>query len=356
MSNYQYRAIDLDRLNQRFAVGQKVTSSELGKIIQACNCLSAMRWSASCYLGAGFSLSSAYLYWFVPTAGSGRQLWQVYFAANTASTMPASVYLYTMARGTTIGYTTSTVSTWSIPSVSGYTNTKIFAPVYGSSNSAITYRTPSSYGCGTMRLGAITGTAPMTFGVVPYGPAYTYNEGLARYCASDGTPGVSYYTNGNLNTQLSAGILRVCDEMLDTAETMPVPICMVPFWESGVTAPGSASNALGIPGALSANLQRWVPLVNLRRKRALWVAVYGSQTTLTNARLSWEINDADGSISNLTTSEYTVYSSGRYALVAVPINEDWLRTNQAVAGLPLHFVRLSCSYVAGISAWIGDMP
>lgn len=356
MSNYQYRAIDLDRINQRFAVGQKLTSTELMRIIQACNCLSAMRWSASCYLGAGFSLSSAYLFWFVPTAGSGRQLWQVYFAANTASTMPSSVYLFTMARGTTIGYTTNTNSTWSIPSISGYTNTKLFAPVYASSNSAITYRTPSSYGCGQMRLGAITGTAPMTFGVVPYGPAYTYSAGVVRYCASDGTPGVSYYANGNLSTQLSAGILRVCDEMLDTAETMPVPICMVPFWESGVTAPLSVTNALNIPGALNANLQRWVPLVNLLRKRALWVAVYGSQSTLTSARLGFEINGAEGNIINLTTSEYTVYSSGRYALLAVPIDDDWLRTNQAVAGLPLHFVRLSCSYVAGISAWIGDMP
>lgn len=357
MPNYSYRTAQIPWLNQRFSVGQKVTASQMQQIIQACNALSAMRWSASCYLGTGFTFTSSYLHLLVPTAGSGRQIWQPYFAAASASSLPAYAYLYTMAGGYTLGSTSSTATNFSLPSQSGYTVSKIFSAIYASSYAGITYRTPASYGCGRLRLGTLTATSPLTFGVLPYGPGYTYNEGVARYCASNGTLGSSWAANSQVLPQLNAGMLRACEEMLDTAETMPIPICMMPWWTDGtVTAPNNVSYPMAIGGVQACNFARWVPIYSLTRKRALWVAIYGSQSALTNTRIYWTVNEYSGGGSTLTASaENVVYVSGRYVLMAIPL-EGMLRSNKTVADMPMHYIKVSFSNVQGASAWVGDMP
>lgn len=356
MSNYGYRSFPLSWLNQRYSVGDKLTSDQLMRILDAAVVLSSCRWVVSIYIGSGLTFSSNGAFSiFIPTAGTGRQLLQPWFCSNdTNATMPSRVRLVTQNGQYAIGQTTTTSSTGiTIPvHAANYAQKKIFAPLYANSYSAISYRTPSQYGCCLVEWGGYAGKTPVNFGLWPYSIAYTTGSGMENYIASNGNIGYNFIGSTSFRA-VGAGLLRVCEEMLDTAETMPIPLFFTPTWVNGS---GSLFSNAALAVNTASNRARWVPIVNLGRPRALWLALSDNSYGLGEFTIS--INGYTQSFQTNVVDEYRVYSENYRQLYAVPISAEMLAaSSRQVGGLPTHFISVNANqYIAGLCAWVGDVP
>ena len=355
MSIYAYSATDLTTINKRWAVGEKITSTQLRAIIRACTVLSNARWTIKTAFASGWDFRAGTINWFLPLAGGGRFIPQVVISGANVSTWP-TIYWRTMSGGYTIGSVTGTSAagtnfTWPT-SVSAPNSTRIYAPF--SPQSYRSNREAAQYGCGRLVAGSITAVTPLSVSVWSYPYAsWTYYAYDVPMCQ----PG-RYLANVDDNvTQVGmcADILRACDAMLDQAETNPVILYALPFWTIGTggTNPYSSFNATGLGSMRQTAQQRWIPLVNLGRRRAVWIAGYSTNwSTSTSINLYVEVNDWRLSANG---APFAVYRSGNYALFAVPIPADAYRGGYAADGIPLARVLVE-PIGSGCSAWVGDAP
>lgn len=357
MTIYSYTCYDsATAANLRKAVGDRVSASELTSLVRACTALSAQRWSLSWYMGAGTGLGPTYLRAFLPVAGTGRQCWMAYLALDECTSTPG-VAIYNQKGDILCAQTTAVSSYLSYNTqFSVYNKSYMWGPIYCSNQDMASYRTPSTSGCGVLRIGPITGQTPMTIGLMPSPfQGYTTSLGFAGAIKNDGSyiPVIHESPGGYL---FDAGVLRVCEEMLDVAEGMPVIVGSLPRWTHAVGTYTSITQ-----GQLSVcrqtNMRRWLPLINLDRKRALWVAAYTTSTS-NKPTITWRINEATGSLSTATAAN-CVYSVNSDVLAAIPITPGMLNSGKTVAGMPMQYVSVNWSntaYISAIGAWIGDAP
>ena len=345
-------------------VGGTVTSTQLQRLLRACTVLSGQRWTCSVYIADGWEWTSSCTFrLYYPTAGTGRQLLIPYLGAKTCTSTP-QVAILTQS-GTAINAASSTTTssiTWPT-SISNYPKTYIFSPRYANTATSLNYRTPATSGCGVLEFRQFIGTTPMTFGLMfsPY-QLYTTSNGFVSYGDVRGQSGPNIQNPTWDYPLLDAGILRLCEEMLDVAETMPIPVVTLPWWTTTPTAGPSTYGAGSMYAGLQTNLRRWVPMTNLQRQRALWIA-WSSKTTSTIS-IDWRVNGSTGYINGSSASNlHMVYrgevnSTTRF-LAALPLTSEMLSTDRSLYGIPLHFVQVipsNSQNLGGLSAWIGDAP
>lgn len=355
MGIYAFSATETADLNKRYAVGDTISLAQWKKIQRVCTVLSNARWSVKSAFASGWSFVSATLNWFLPLAGAGRFTPQIAISGASVTTWP-TVYWRTMAGGYTFGSVTGTVSaatnvTWPT-AVSSPASTRVYPAISASSYRA--YREAAQYGCGRLVAGTITATTPLSVSIWNY-PQRNYTNYAAdipmcqpgRYLAalSEDMPYVA----------VSADMLRACDAMLDQAETNPVILYALPIWTNGTGGTNLVANvnASALGSFVRMARERWVPLVNLGRRRSIWIAAMSlSWTSSTSIQLYVEVNEWRANVSG---ASFAVYRNGNYALFAVPIPPDAMRGSRMVDGIPLARVRVDPIGV-GCSAWIGDSP
>lgn len=353
MSIYGYSYVTDSMINKRFKVGDKLSAAELLNITRVCTVLSNARWTYKCSFATGFNFVGGNLTFFFPLGGGGRFLPQVVIAAKSLASTYPTIAWRSQAGTYQYGSSNSTIANFTYPTglIGSGMTTRICSTLGLSSYSA--YRQPAQYGCGNLYISPLTATAPMTVTIWPYPyAAWSYTGSNIPMAQPDQFLPAIHDTVSE--TGFGAERLRLCDKMLDQAEGIPVMLFSFPSWSVGSgSATWSSITAAALNVCRRTAREKWIPLVNLGRRRAIWIAGYNSSwETNTNVTFSVIVNNWSYEVTNAET----LYKSGTCKLWAIPIPADAYRNEYSVAGIPLQHVGVRLDSVPRIAAWVGDAP
>ena len=357
-SLYQYCSMPEADFRRRFQVGKKITEAEFKALLRCCTVLSNQRWSSTFQFAKGFDFTSGSIYVFYPNAGTGRQRLAVTISADTITAYPTVAYQ--RMTGTNFGSVSSASTSITWPTaVCNPGASRIYTPSTVTSYVDISYRNPTQYGCGRLYFSGLTSTGPLsvTLYQYPYG-GYSSGQVVFRGQSSKSTrdtccPLVSDDATSLYN--INGGFLRAMEEMLDHAETMPQILYMFPRWTGAApTAPFANITAAAAQCTVQSACTKRIPLVNLRRKRSIWVALYrDSWTAAQNIEAQVSVNGWRQTYN--TNSEYCRYKPAYNRLFEFPIPLDaYSDCPDNIAGIPVAEITVVAPTCQMQTAWIGD--